>query len=106
MPIVLTIKPAKTPEHFVIRVGDVILSRSTRCPFLDGCRRLLQLGHAPGAVAVMRHEGNDIDALRSTIGAAARLTVSEEGNRPPRFKRWKPRNLGEVSAPIAQTRAA
>jgi hypothetical protein len=34
----------------------------------------------------MRHRGADHDALRSTVGAAARLTISEDG-RGPRFVR-------------------
>jgi hypothetical protein len=43
---------------------------------LDACRLLAGDGVDP-STRVMRHEGRDYDALRSTIGAAAKLTVEE-----------------------------
>jgi hypothetical protein len=84
-----------------------LLSRS-RQPLLDGARELLNSGYPTDTVLVMKYAGSQVTAATSTIGTAARLTVSEEANRPPRFKRWKPRNLGEGSpliapAPLAAT---
>jgi hypothetical protein len=35
----------------------------------------------------MRHQGSATIALRSTVGAAAKLTVDEAG---PKFAVWKP----------------
>jgi hypothetical protein len=68
--------------------GQVVVERSTQ-PFLDGARRLIKLGYDPKVTLVMRHAGSDVDALRATIGAAARLTVNE-GEDAPRFVRWEP----------------
>jgi hypothetical protein len=65
------------------------LVRSSSTPFLSGCRKLLDLGYDPQQQVVMRHSGADHDALRSSIGAAARLTVREDGG-GPRFVRLAP----------------
>jgi hypothetical protein len=69
-------------------------------PFLAGCRKLLNLGYDPRQRAVMRHLGADHDALSATIGAAAKLTVEDDG--APRFRRWKSFLPREGSPPIAQ----
>jgi hypothetical protein len=65
------------------------LVRSSSTPFLSACRKLLDLGYDAKRPAVMRHCGTNHDALRSTIGAAARLTVREDGG-GPRFARLAP----------------
>jgi hypothetical protein len=69
--------------------GRVVVERSHQ-PFLDGCRRLVELGHDPKAVVVMRHAGSDVDSLRAMLGAAARPTVKERGRAGPRFEPWAP----------------
>jgi hypothetical protein len=58
------------------------LVRSSSTPFLSACRKLLELGYDPTRPAVMRHCGTNHDAVLSTIGAAARLTVREDGGGP------------------------
>src|SRR6516165_2163007 len=65
--------------------GGRELVRSSSTPFLSACRKLLELGYDPQQRVVMRHADADHDALRSSIGAAARLTVREDGT--PRFAR-------------------
>jgi hypothetical protein len=49
-------------------------------------------GCNPATPIVMRHEGSVMDALRTTVGHAAKLTVDEpaDGKRPPRFRDWRP----------------
>jgi hypothetical protein len=73
----------------------------------DGARVLAGEGADPASQLVVRHERQDwtqslpespgnsgtgfaYDALRSTIGVAARLTV-EERKRRPIFRPWRPR---------------
>jgi hypothetical protein len=56
--------------------GTVVVASSRR-PFLDGARVLLQQGHHPDQRLVMRHRGSSIDAMRGTIGEAAKWTVME-----------------------------
>lgn len=68
-------------------------------PLLAAIRVLLSEGCNPDARIVMRYEGCKYDALRSTVGKAARLTVSDR-NGPPAFGRWKPRKLSAVEPPV------
>jgi hypothetical protein len=68
---------ASSPGHFVAKLasnGDVLVA-SSRIPFLDAARRLLELGHAADTVLVMKH--GQTESLRATIGIAAALTVKE-----------------------------
>jgi hypothetical protein len=68
--------------------GRQIACRSTQ-PLLDSARVLLAAGHNPSAPIAVRHVGARHDALRSTVGAAASLTV-EEGDRSPAFRAHRP----------------
>jgi hypothetical protein len=78
--------------------GRVVITRSTQ-PLCDVCRVLIAGGMAPETRIIMRHEGSDIDCLISTVGAAAKLTISE-GERRPIAVRWQEHpNSISVSAP-------
>ena len=48
----------------------------------------------------MRHAGADCDALRSTVGAAAALTVEDGRDGTPRLRRWKAHPRAAVSPPV------
>jgi len=67
--------------------GSPLLS-SSRQPFLDGARELLKRGIDPATRIVLRRVGSSVDSLRSTVGAAAKLTVQENDRRGPRFGPW------------------
>jgi hypothetical protein len=83
--------------------GRMIVNRSTQ-PMLDGARALLAEGADPATRLVMRHEGQDYDALRSTIGAAARMTVRDDRTGKPVFVKWQPNRFradqSSASAPL------
>jgi hypothetical protein len=83
--------------------GGPELVPASATPFLAGCRKLLDLGYDPRQRVVMRHLGADYDALSATIGAAANLTVQDDG--APRFRPWKPFLARDGSPPIAQRAA-
>src|SRR5712671_2355905 len=68
--------------------GRLIVTRSSQL-LLDGARALLAEGIDPRTRIVMRHAGVDTDALRSTVGDAAKLSI-REGDDAPRFKDWVP----------------
>jgi hypothetical protein len=51
---------------------------------------LLAEGIKPDTVLVMRHAGSAADALRSTVGAAAKLTVVDDRGGKPIFAKWSP----------------
>ena len=71
--------------------GRRIVSRSTQ-PFLDAARLLVAQGVDPNEEFVMRHPGPEHDALRSTIGYAAKLTVHNVRGGKPVFREWKERD--------------
>jgi len=101
-PITITISPLPTsPGRFVVRLGDQVLAASSRQPFLDAARCLIDLGHPPNSILTMRHAGSDGDALRSKIGAAARLMVREDARRGPELVPYRAIPSADVAPPIA-----
>src|SRR5262249_28747490 len=64
--------------------------------FCDAARVLLAEGADPAARFVMRHANSATDAMRSTVGAAAKLTVSDDGGGKPIFKPWSPYDRPEL----------
>jgi hypothetical protein len=70
-----------------VRLGDLIILKSSRQPLLDAARLFQAEGFSPDDRIVMRHAGADHDALSSTIGAAAKLTVEEDN--VTRFRGWR-----------------
>jgi hypothetical protein len=83
--------------------GRFVVKRSTT-PFCDAARVLLAEGVRPEAKLVMRHAGSAADALRSTVGVAAKLTVKDNHGKPV-FKRWQPydgRQPMPVTSPVRE----
>lgn len=85
--------------------GRLVVKRSTT-PFCDAARALLVEGVQPNTALVMRHAGSAVDALRSTVGAAAGLTVWNDGLGKPIFGRWKPREALDGDSPMRETDSA
>jgi hypothetical protein len=77
--------------------GEIVIRRSPQ-PLLDIARALLAAGIDPATPIAMRHAGAETDALTATIGAAAKLTVSESNGRPE-LRKWKPSPYSSVSPP-------
>jgi len=88
--LVVAVSPTASPSRFraVLAGTGELQVESSRQPFMDAARVLIENGRDPGAVLVMKHAGTDAVALRARLGTAARLTV-EEGDRIPRFRCWK-----------------
>jgi hypothetical protein len=78
-------------------VNNRRIVRGSPTPFCNAARVLLAEGIKPGTTLIIRHEGSPYDALRSTVGAAAKLTVSNTRAGKPVFGDWKPRPRMEVS---------
>jgi hypothetical protein len=81
--------------------GRIIVERSPT-PICEGARVLLAEGCDHAARFNMPHDGSTEDALRSTVGFAAKLMV-EEGDRVPQVRRWKPSPHADVTPPMRQT---
>jgi hypothetical protein len=91
-------------------IGDRRIVERSPQPFVDAARALLAEGISPDNRLVMRHGGSPDDALRSTVGVSARLTVSDTNNGKPIFRRWAPNpNASEPlpgKVPVRQTAEA
>jgi len=85
------------PGYFAASCDGRLLCRS-RQPLLDGARVLLASGYPASEVVTMRRVGSTVDALRSTISEAARLTVADNRHGTPQFRRWSAQ-AGDVAAP-------
>jgi len=98
---------APNPRRFTFNVriehSDRFLVRSTYQPFFDSARRLLDLGHDPETILVLKHEGSPTEALKSTIGAAGRLTVKEPDRGRIHFAQWKAFPSSPVTPRVRRT---
>lgn len=74
-----------------VEYNGELLCSSTAIPFLDGCRELLARDLS-GPVE-MWDAVRPYPRMRSTVEAAAKLTVKETGY-GPRFAKWKPYDAG------------
>lgn len=87
----ITITPANlTPrgQRYEVRLGADLLITS-RTPFFAAARELEKRGHSGDTILTMSHAGSDTVSLRSTLGAAAKLTVIENETAGPRFGRYR-----------------
>ena len=105
-PITLIIRPCRSPTSgkrihgkFEARLNGRLICISHQ-PLLDGARVLAAEGIDPATPIRMRHEGAAYDALHSTVGVAASLTVRQTDADGPRFVRWKPFSRRDVGAPM------
>jgi hypothetical protein len=89
--VMITVKPTPSrPGCFAARLGDgLVLVSASKQPFVNAARQLLDLGHEPTTLLVMRHAGSDTDCLTAQIGVAAKLRV-KEGRSGPRVVQWEP----------------
>jgi hypothetical protein len=51
----------------------------------------------------MRHHNSADDALRSTVGVAAKLTVRDDSMGKPVFRNWEPYAAVRERAPVRET---
>jgi hypothetical protein len=109
---ILTVSPCRPrgpddrrwPGRFDAFYGERRLVERSRTPFCDGARALLAAGLAnPGDRLIMRHAGSDTDAMVSTVGAAARLTVAEGKDGKPRVIPWRPHPSVSLRGPMRES---
>jgi hypothetical protein len=97
----------RLPGRFRATLDDgTCLVESSTVPFCASARKLVELGYDPALPLMMRHRGSQHDALVSTIGTAAGLTVDESTTsfhkwRPP--PQWNAENPGRKSPPVSET---
>jgi hypothetical protein len=114
MDIVIIVSPRRArdkraaPSVYDARLsGNDQLFCSSNTIFFDAARKLLRSGcAAPEDVLIMKHAGSDLEALRATIGHAAKLTVEERDAGPHgiRFVPWKPMVATPTTAKVEDGR--
>jgi len=91
--IVITVRPAPVTSRGqpfdAFHQGRHITT--SRTPFYAAARKLIEQGHDPQSILVMRHEGSDRDCLRQRLGDAAKLTLEEDSRKGFRFRPYRPR---------------
>jgi hypothetical protein len=100
-PIVILVSPIRSsPGHFQARLEstDELLVGASRQPFVDSARVLINYGHDPNAVLLMKHSGSETVALRARLSKAARVGV-EEGPHGPRFVAFRTGPKTRVAPP-------
>jgi hypothetical protein len=97
--LVIIVSPI-SPGHFQARLETTneLLVGSSRQPSLDAARVLIENGHDPNSVLLMKHAGSDIVALKAPLAKAAKLSV-EEGPNGPRFVPFRTGPRACVAAP-------
>ncbi len=89
-----------------VAAGERVIVRRSHTPLLDACRVLAAEGVDPATPVAMHHEGKDYDALRSTVGAAVKLTVRDTRGGKPAFaehESYDARKLHSVFPPVRET---
>jgi hypothetical protein len=77
----------RSADVFTAYRGDRLLATS-RTPFFDSARRLIELGADPADMLTMRHAGSPTVSLHARVGVAARLTVSEKASGRLEYVPW------------------
>jgi hypothetical protein len=92
------------PVKLIISIAPVFDRRGKP---IDGARKLIELGHDPGAVVhLVRTDRPHVVAMKARLGTAAAYTVREGHACSPRFVRWKAPRYGSVRAPMRLTAPA
>jgi hypothetical protein len=86
----IIVRPVGRGRYAAFLEGHLLCKRET--PLLSSARVLKAEGVRDDTSLEMIHEGSTVVALRSTVGSAAGLRVSETGG-TPRFVPWKPDKL-------------
>jgi hypothetical protein len=102
MQITIIVSPISRGRFKASHDHDRVILKSSRQPLLDAARAFLAEGFAPNTRIAMRHIGADDDALTSTVGAAAKLTVVERnrGNGPG-FEQWNQERFAAETSPVS-----
>ena len=85
----LPMNPGQQHQRWQAWVGNELVCTS-RTPFFSAARVLLERGTPHDEDMTMRHKGSDMLGLSSTVGAAAKLTVTEGEQDGLRLRKFEP----------------
>ena len=105
------IAPSDAADRFDAMVDGEIVVQSSRTPFCDTARVLLDRGVDSNSWLILRHAGSRTDSLRAKAGVAAKLTVKEPDCGRAHFARYVPfltlrwsRTRGKRLRPLSRCR--
>lgn len=78
---------ARAPGRFTAALTDGSIVCSSVTPMLTAARKLLALGHSPGALLLVRHVNREDVTMSARLGQAAELSVDEHNGTV--FAKWK-----------------
>jgi hypothetical protein len=114
--IVITVSPSREADGrqacstrgplWDVRYQGRLLAKRTPQPLLDGARALLAGGLDEYSRLVMRREGRNDDAVRSTLRVAAQLTVKDDRGGKPVFAPHQPYPSSALGKPHARQTVA
>jgi len=93
------IAPSDAADRFDAMVDGEIVVRSSRTPFCDTARVLLDRGVDSNSWLILRHAGSQTNSLRAKVGVAAKLTVKEPDRGRIHFARYVPFSPSPVKPP-------
>jgi hypothetical protein len=102
----VTVSPNGAPDHYDAFVNGKLVVSSSRQPFLDAARALLERGADSNSWLILRHADSDTDSLRAKVGVAAQLTVRDRVDGVPTFRRLKPCQDSEPASPMRSPKVA
>jgi hypothetical protein len=99
----VTVSPNDAPGHFSATVNGELVVISSRTPFLDAARVILDRGVDSNSWLILRHQGSDTECLRGKVGLLAKLTVKEPDRGRLRLSRWDAFPSRPVTPPMRET---
>jgi len=102
----VTVSPSGPPDYFDAVVNGELLVKSSRTPFCDAARALLDRGVDSNSWLILRHAGSETDSLRAKVGIAAKLTVKEPDRGRAHFANWNPLCSSPVASSVRSKRRA
>jgi hypothetical protein len=102
----VTVSPNGAPGHYDAFVNGKLVVSSSRQPFLDAARALLERGADSNSWLILRHADSDTDSLRAKVGVAAQLTVRDRVDGVPTFRRLKPCQDSAPASPMRSRKVA
>ena len=81
---------AKGRAKFNAYFGDSLIVERSATPFLDAARVLQSMGYPDDTIITQTHQGSDTIGLTSTIGKAAKLSLTERDDKGLRYEAYRP----------------
>lgn len=106
-PIIIVVADIEGRSQYTAHIGARVVVKSSLTPFLAAARVLLAGGYPAKTKITMRRAQDGIDCLSSTVGKAAKLTVSERDDTRHGvvFAPWVPPPVHLIAGPLPFSKA-